>query len=318
MTSMSVDHRRLSFDCNAAGDQIKVSEPTGTKDLVVVRLLIFESTEDFECIEDCVEDVLDSITVPDLVAKINASSPVTHQLLTEGTCGALSYAIKESEQYDWIQIEPSTSEIIVAPGSDALPGVYPLTLQVGDREIPFQVTIEPDEEIQDFHLIFKTAEEEGWQFDIPEEIQANYSLAIAPYGNPLEGILELTQTELVIRDLSNPELKTGKYYVDLIFTAVSGEQMTQKITLSILEPFIQPAEIDAAENEAQPTEYGTETTTDQQNGEEATESKVSEHASGSVSGNRHIDWIHDFANFERLKKAQAAEQGEVYVPPDPP
>ena len=55
-----------------------MSEPTGTKDLVVVRLLIFESTEDFECIEDCVEDVLDSITVPDLVAKINASSPVTH------------------------------------------------------------------------------------------------------------------------------------------------------------------------------------------------------------------------------------------------
>ena len=51
-----------------------MSEPTGTKDLVVVRLMIFESTEDFECIED----VLDSIVVPDLVAKINASSPVTH------------------------------------------------------------------------------------------------------------------------------------------------------------------------------------------------------------------------------------------------
>ena len=51
-------------------------------------------------------------------------------------------------------------------------------------------------------------------------------LTIAPYGNPLEGILELTQTEFVIRDLSNPELEAGKYYVDLIFTAVSGEQRT--------------------------------------------------------------------------------------------
>ena len=116
----------------------------------------------------------------------------------------------------------------MAPGSDAQPGVYPLTLQVADHEIPFQVTIEPDEmlDFKDFHLIFTTAEEEGWQYDIPEAIQANYSLAIAPYGNPLEGILELTQTALVIRDLSDPALKAGKHYVDLVFTAVSGEQMT--------------------------------------------------------------------------------------------
>ena len=42
-----------------------MTEPTGTKDLYVVRLLIFESDL------DCVQDVLDNVIVPDFIAKVN-------------------------------------------------------------------------------------------------------------------------------------------------------------------------------------------------------------------------------------------------------
>ena len=71
--------------------------------------------------------------------------------------------IKEAELYSWIRIEPSTSEIIVAPGSDAMSGVYLLTLQVLEQDFPFQVTIKPDDfEIEAFHQIIKTSEVESW------------------------------------------------------------------------------------------------------------------------------------------------------------
>ena len=74
----------------------------------------------------------------------------------------------------------------MAPGSDAMSGVYLLTLQVLEQDFPFQVTIKPDDfEIEAFHQIIKTSEVESWQFSIPEEILANYTLTIKPSSNPL-------------------------------------------------------------------------------------------------------------------------------------
>ena len=75
-------------------------------------------------------------------------------------------------------------------------------------------------------MIFKTTEEESWSFSIPDNILAEYTLVIPLGGNPLEDILELTANSLVINDLSNPELKPGMHYVDLLYTDVSGEQRT--------------------------------------------------------------------------------------------
>ena len=87
---------------------------------------------------------MDNLIVPDLIAEINASTPVTHQLLTPSICGALNYKLKELDDYKWLQFDQSTSTIILAPESDALPGVYPMTLKVYHLEFPFQVTIKPE------------------------------------------------------------------------------------------------------------------------------------------------------------------------------
>ena len=75
-------------------------------------------------------------------------------------------------------------------------------------------------------MIFKTTEEESWSFSIPEAIQAGYTVVIPPGGNPLESIFELTANSLVINDLSNPELRPGMHYVDLLYTNVNDEQRT--------------------------------------------------------------------------------------------
>ena len=106
------------------------------------RLIIFGDEQE----QDCTQYVLDNVSVPDLIATINDGSPVTHQLLAEGICGALTYAIKDAAQYsNWLLYEPATSRIILAPGSDAQPGIYSLFLQVSGLEIPFQATIRPED-----------------------------------------------------------------------------------------------------------------------------------------------------------------------------
>ena len=75
-------------------------------------------------------------------------------------------------------------------------------------------------------MIFKTTEEESWSFSIPDVILAGHTVVIPPGGNPLENIFELTAKSLVITNLSNPELKPGMHYVDLLYTDVSGEERT--------------------------------------------------------------------------------------------
>ena len=72
-------------------------------------------------------------------------------------------------------------------------------------------------------MIFKTTEEKSWSFNIPEAILARYTVVIPPGGNPLKDIFELTAKSLVIKNLSNPELKPGMHYVDLLYTDVKDD-----------------------------------------------------------------------------------------------
>ena len=71
-------------------------------------------------------------------------------------------------------------------------------------------------------MIFQTTEEDSWLFSIPEDILAEYTVIIPPGGNPLGGIFEVTPTQLTISDLSDPELEPGTYYIDLLYTHLSG------------------------------------------------------------------------------------------------
>ena len=105
-----------------------------------------------------------------------------------------------------------------------MPGVYPLTLKVLGIDIPFSVTIEPEDieptekDIDRFMVVFKTNEESTWQFSLPEEIIADYKIGISPGGNPLSGILKLVDNNLTIDDLSDPELELGAYRITLLLT----------------------------------------------------------------------------------------------------
>ena len=116
------------------------------------------------------------------------------------------------------------------PGLDAIPGDYLFTLKVLDVDFPFQVTLtiedeeikEPD--IQAFHVIYKTLEAESWQYSIQEEIEAGYTVMILPRGNPLDGIFEIVQQNLVIHDKSDPEIEPGEYYIDLLLIHENGEE----------------------------------------------------------------------------------------------
>ena len=71
-------------------------------------------------------------------------------------------------------------------------------------------------------MIFQTTEEDSWLFSIPEDILAEYTVIIPPGGNPLSGIFEVTPTQLMISDLSDPELEPGTYYIDLLYTHLGG------------------------------------------------------------------------------------------------
>ena len=73
-------------------------------------------------------------------------------------------------------------------------------------------------------MIFKTEEEDSWQFSIPDEILVDYTVLIPPGGNPLSGILQLTASKLLIDDLSSTELEVGTYYIDLLYTHLNGYQ----------------------------------------------------------------------------------------------
>ena len=141
------------YDCEAAGDSIRISETSGS-DLVISRLIIFKSDQAVQAVQtdqsdqNCTQYVLDNVSVPDLIATINDGSPVEHQLLAEGICGALTYAIKDASKYsNWLLYEPDSNKIILAPGSDATPGKYSLFLQVSGLEIPFQATVKPEDDI---------------------------------------------------------------------------------------------------------------------------------------------------------------------------
>ena len=125
----------------------------------------------------------------------------------------------------------------MAPNADTLPGVYPLTLRVRNRNIPFYVTILPDDvNIKLFMVVYKTVEEASWLYSIPDETLAEYTVAIPPSGNPLSGILELNSTNIVINDLSNPKLRPGMYRIELILTDLSGNERTTYTTLAIKKP----------------------------------------------------------------------------------
>ena len=123
-----------------------------------------------------------------------------------------------------------------------MPGVYPLTLKVLGIDIPFSVTIEPEDieptekDIDRFMVVFKTNEESTWQFSLPEEIITDYKIGISPGGNPLSGILKLVDNNLTIDDLSDPELELGAYRITLLLTDQSGEQTTKEVTLNIMKP----------------------------------------------------------------------------------
>ena len=91
-------------------------------------------------------------------------------------------------------------------------------------------------------VAFKAYEEESWQYSFPEDILAEYTLALPPQGNPLRGILELTSAgSLVIEDMSNPQLKTSMYKIDLLLTDTSGNERTERVTLAIREPIALPS-----------------------------------------------------------------------------
>lgn len=76
---------------------------------------------------------------------------------------------------------------------------------------PEEVIEVADPELGPFFVIFKTVEEDSWQFSIPDEILDEFDVSIPAGGNPLDGIFELTQSALTISDLSDPALDSGTY-----------------------------------------------------------------------------------------------------------
>ena len=71
-------------------------------------------------------------------------------------------------------------------------------------------------------MIFKTEDEESWNFSIPDDVLSENTVIVPPGGNSLSGIFEVTSTDLFIPDLSDPELEPGMYYIDLLYTNLSG------------------------------------------------------------------------------------------------
>ena len=131
--SYDVTGNDLEFECNNAyGDQIEVTEVSGSNILSIHKMAIFTPTD------ICLTFKLDDpIVIPDQIAQVGEEI-VAYTLSSSTTCGLASFIFTET--YDWLKIEADTdlqiATFTIEPLANSASGTKTLTLQMSLIDYP--------------------------------------------------------------------------------------------------------------------------------------------------------------------------------------
>ena len=123
----------LEFECNNAyGDQIEVTEVSGSNILTMHKMAIFSPTDICHAFK-----LDDPIVIPDQIAQVGEEF-VTYTFSSSTTCGLASFSFIET--YDWLKIETDTElqtvTFTMEPLANSASGIKTLTLQMSLIDYP--------------------------------------------------------------------------------------------------------------------------------------------------------------------------------------
>ena len=129
------DGNILEFECNnASGDQIEVTEVSGSNSLTLQNVAIFGQPVTGSC---NAFELCDPIVIPEQIAQVG-EEPVTYTFSSSTICGLASFNFTET--YDWLKIEADTdlqtTTFTIEPLANSASGAKTLTLQMSLIDYP--------------------------------------------------------------------------------------------------------------------------------------------------------------------------------------